>query len=124
MATVVVAEDDADLLASITCALTRAGHSVVACRNADHALSCTRDRRPDLVVTDVDMPPGISGLDMLVTLRADPALATVPVVVVTGGPVRPDVAAALGATLLLRKPVPPGALLAQIEAVLAGQHSS
>jgi DNA-binding response OmpR family regulator len=120
MATVVIAEDDADLLASFARVLTRAGHSVIACSNADCALTCIRDRRPDLVVTDVDMPPGMSGLDMLATVRADPVIAAVPVIVATGGRARADMAAALGATLLLHKPVSPRALVARVDALLAG----
>lgn len=124
MATVVIAEDDAAQLALLARVFVSAGHAVIVCPNADSALIHIRDRRPDLVVTDVDMPPGMSGLDMLVAIRADPAIATIPVIVVTGGRVQPDVAAALGATLLIHKPVSPDVLLAQAEAVLTGGHSA
>ncbi|MCW2641822.1 MAG: putative response regulator receiver domain protein [Dactylosporangium sp.] len=117
-------EDDADLLAAFTRVLTRAGHSVIACCDGDSALTQVRTQRPDLVLTDVDMPPGMSGLDMAATIRANPLATGSPVIVATGGRIRAEVAAAFGVTLLLRKPIPPSALVAHVEAVLASSQDT
>jgi CheY-like chemotaxis protein len=84
------------------------------------ALTRICDHRPDLVLTDVDMAPGMSGLDLLTAIRADPEIAAIPVIVATGGRLRPDTAAALGATLLLPKPVSPRVLVAHVNTILAG----
>ncbi|GII22563.1 response regulator [Planosporangium mesophilum] len=119
MATVVIAEDDAALRGLFTRVLTRAGHHVDACPDGGSALARVRDHRPELVLTDVDMPPGMSGLDLLAMIRATPDLAPIPVIVTTGGHLDSDTAAALGATLLLRKPVSPHDLTAHVDAILA-----
>jgi CheY-like chemotaxis protein len=120
VAVVVIAEDDADLLAVFTRVVSRVGHSVIACSDGDAALAQIRDRRPDLVLTDVDMPPGMSGLDVAAAIRADPLVSGTPVIVATGGGIGAEMAAAFGVTRLLRKPVSPSALVGHVEAVLAG----
>jgi CheY-like chemotaxis protein len=120
VAVVVIAEDDSDLLSVFARALTRVGHSVIPCGDGESALAQIRDRRPDLVLTDVDMPPGMSGLEMAAAMRMDPVVADTPVIVATGGRIGAETAAAFGATLLLCKPISPSALVDHVEAVLAG----
>ncbi|HET9552968.1 MAG TPA: response regulator [Anaeromyxobacteraceae bacterium] len=64
-------------------------------------------RKPsvDLLITDVFMPV-LSGLDLVERLRAEPALANLPVVVITsGGEKERSELAQLGVTLFLQKPV-------------------
>ena len=62
-----------------------------------------RELEPDLVVLDV-MMPGRSGLDVLAEMRSDPALAEIPVIVITAWDhVQPDVLAA-GADRFFLKP--------------------
>ncbi len=64
-------------------------------------------RRPpvDVVVTDVFMP-GLSGISLVERLRAEPALAHLPVVVITsGGDAERDRLKALGVSHFLRKPI-------------------
>ncbi|GII24780.1 response regulator [Planosporangium mesophilum] len=116
----VIADDDADLLAAFARTLARAGHDVTACPDADAALTQIRALGPDLVLTDIEMPPGMSGLEMVAAIRADPEIADIPIIVVTGGRIRAETAGTLGATLLLHKPLSPAGLIAHVEAVLAG----
>ena len=71
-------EDSCELLARI---LRRAGHDPTCYTSATEALAgLARDDIPDLIVLDVMMPE-MTGLDVLKALRADPRLASVPVVI-------------------------------------------
>jgi DNA-binding NarL/FixJ family response regulator len=76
---IVLAEDAVLLRAGLVSLLERFGHTVVAAvGDADALLAAAREHRPDLVVTDVRMPPGYTdeGLHAAVALRAsDPGVA-------------------------------------------------
>jgi uncharacterized protein (TIGR02266 family) len=64
-----------------------------------------RNPAVDVVVTDVFMPV-LSGITLVEKIRAEPALATMPVVVITSGGERErEQLASLGVSLFLRKPV-------------------
>ena len=62
--------------------LEQTGLDVVAVEDGQAALEQARARQPTLAVLDVSMP-GLSGIDVCRMLRADPATAAVPVVVVS-----------------------------------------
>ncbi|MDG6104926.1 response regulator transcription factor [Dactylosporangium aurantiacum] len=75
---VVIAEDGILIREGIAGLLRRFGHEVIAAvGTADDLVAAVRSARPDLVVTDVRMPPGFTdeGLQAAITLRAaDPLL--------------------------------------------------
>jgi len=81
------------------------------------ALDLARRRRPDLVILDV-MLPGTGGLAILEALRADPALAAIPVVVVTAWPQMEDEALEAGASRFFMKPFEPDAMKSAVEELL------
>lgn len=62
--------------------LARAGYDVRTAADGQDALARLAERRPDLVVTDVEMPV-LDGLGLTRAIRASPALASVPVLMVT-----------------------------------------
>ncbi|BAL90541.1 putative two-component system response regulator [Actinoplanes missouriensis 431] len=76
---VVIAEDGLIVREGVAGMLRRFGHDVVAAvGDADELVDAVGRHRPDVVVTDVRMPPGFSdeGLQAAITLRAaDPELA-------------------------------------------------
>ena len=82
------------------------------------ALDLARRRRPDLVILDV-MLPGTGGLAILEALRADPALASIPVVVVTAWPQMEEEALEAGASRFFMKPFEPDAMKDAVEELLA-----
>jgi len=73
-----------------------------------------------LVLVDVHLPGGLSGLDVMAEARGDPALAAVPFVVLTatGRQAHLDRARALGAAALVTKPFSPNKLYRQVCALV------
>jgi PAS domain S-box-containing protein len=82
VASVVVAEDNLDHQRVIAEVVRRLGHEPTVAADGRTGLAAVADKRPALVVADVDMP-GMDGLAMCRAIRADPALARIPVVLVT-----------------------------------------
>ena len=70
MAKILVAEDDRHISRVITLWLKRNGHQVVAAYDGASALEMIREERPDMLITDVNMP-GLDGLDLLEAARAE-----------------------------------------------------
>jgi PAS domain S-box-containing protein len=80
-ARIIVADDNADMRAYITRLLSQSWR-VEAVADGDAALAAARREQPDLVLTDV-MMPGLDGFGLLRELRADPALASTPVLMLS-----------------------------------------
>lgn len=115
---IVVAEDHDDIRYVLTRSLERAGHRVVAASDGAAALAAVKEHRPDLVVTDVDMPR-MTGLDLCRAIRADDDLRHIPVVVASGSLIPGDgLAEDAGASATLLKPFQPAQLLALIAQLL------
>ncbi len=115
---IVVAEDHEDIRFVVQRALERAGHRVVAAADGAAALEAVRRHRPDIVVTDVDMPH-MTGLELCRAFRADADLQHIPVVLASGSLHDDDErATAVGASATLAKPFLPAQLLACVAAVL------
>ena len=81
-ATVLVVEDEVDLLFTIALSLELNGYRVVKAASGEEAVDMVEKERPDAVVLDI-MMPGRDGLDVLRSLRADPATRDIPVVLLT-----------------------------------------
>src|SRR5688572_21895041 len=120
MALVVVAEDNIEHQRAIGYVVRRGGHDVVLTNDGVAGLAAVTEHRPDLVIADVDMP-GLDGLKMCRAIRTDPALADLPVVLISAYlmPNDPSVAAA-GATGIIRKPFSIDELSARVTEHLAG----
>jgi CheY-like chemotaxis protein len=117
---IVVAEDHEDIRFVLKRALERAGHEVVTAADGAEALEAIRRYRPEIVVTDVDMPH-MSGLDLCRAIRADADLRHIPVVLASGSLLPGDQRAAeVGASATLLKPFLPAQLLACVTALLPG----
>ena len=92
-ATVLVADDDADILRFVEINLRLEGFEVVTARDGPDALAKAAAVRPDLVLLDVQMP-GIDGYTICARIRADASLAAVRVIIVTANYGSADVQAA------------------------------
>jgi adenylate cyclase len=79
---VLVVEDDYDIRGLLRHRLARWPFEIAEAASGEAALEIARARRPALVVLDI-LLPGIDGWEVLRQLRSDPALADVPVVIVS-----------------------------------------
>lgn len=96
------------------------GYRVMAADDVDTAMKLAAETRPDLVLSDVNMPEG-SGFDLLQRFRSDPVLKDVPVVLISATmprDTRDDLVLAAGAARFVRRPIEPALLLQEIEACL------
>jgi CheY-like chemotaxis protein len=105
---VLIADDDADILALVKAVLERSGHEVVAVRDGAEALASVGARKPDLAVLDIAMPE-VDGLEVLRRLRADATTSDLPVVLLSARAQEADVKRgfAIGASAYLKKPFSP-----------------
>ena len=82
---VMIADDDPDIRALVSIAVTRAGLDLVAVtEDGDAAWEALLEHRPDLAVLDVSMP-GMTGLELCARARADDSLANTRIVLLTAG---------------------------------------
>jgi DNA-binding response OmpR family regulator len=119
MSTVLIADDDPDILALVTFKVKQAGYHLVTATDGAAALAAARATTPDLVVLDVSMPR-MSGLEVCRELRADAATAKVPVLLLTARAQEADIEAGfdVGADDYVVKPFSPRELVARIAAIL------
>jgi CheY-like chemotaxis protein len=102
---VFVVEDDEDIRADLTSILRLKGFDVVEAVNGKDALAQLRDGvEPCLMVLDLMMPV-MNGWELRAAMLADPQLAAIPVVVVSGkGRIAPDEEQTLAPAAVLVKP--------------------
>jgi two-component system alkaline phosphatase synthesis response regulator PhoP len=70
--TILIADDDEDILALVHRALLESGYEVLLARDGATALATARERKPALVLLDVAMP-GLDGYEVTSALKNDPA---------------------------------------------------
>jgi DNA-binding response OmpR family regulator len=118
--TVLVAEDDEDILLLVATRLERDGFEVVKARTGAEALELVRERRPDVAVLDIGMPPP-DGLEVVRRIRADGELGSMRLVLLTAKAQESDVRRGLeaGADAYVSKPFSPAELSTRVRALLA-----
>lgn len=109
---VVVIEDDPSSAELVGVHLTAAGLRPVPVRTGEEGLAAVRALRPAAVVLDIHLP-GMDGWDVLSAIKADPRIASTPVVVVSVLPERGR-GFALGASDYIVKPVSKEGLLGAV----------
>ena len=84
---------------------------VVSAPDGEKGLALLRDRRVDLVITDLSLP-GMNGFALVAAIRSDPALRGIPIVCLSGygGLAHEQRARAAGCDRILQKPCMPDAL--------------
>lgn len=91
--------------------------NIVTVSDGEQALAMIRERRPDLVLMDIVLP-GLDGLAVTQTLKADPRTARIPIIAVTGVLFSSQRVLDAGCDGYLLKPVTEIALLESIRRAL------
>lgn len=120
--TILVIDDDRNILAIIEMYLKKEGYEVVTCERGDTAIEAFRKAAPSLVVLDV-MLPGMDGWEVLAKLREESA---VPVIMLTAKGDTTDRIQGLdlGADDYMAKPFEAKELIARIKAVMRRSASA
>lgn len=118
-ATILVVEDERDILEMVTYNLRKEGYNVVDVNSGEAALKYVTAAPPDLLLLDL-MLPGLDGLEVCRSIKRNPQTEHVPIVMVTAKGDEADIVTGLelGADDYVTKPFSPKVLLARIKAVL------
>jgi DNA-binding response OmpR family regulator len=116
IATVLVIDDDEDIVESLKVLLQTSGYAAIAATSVREALDLL-DEHSDigLVISDIRMPD-VDGLDLVRVLRH--RFPTLPTILVSGMPLTDEDVIPREATLILSKPVSPAELEQAIATML------
>ena len=119
MGRVLVVDDEPDVLLLCRLNLQPRGHELLEASTGVRALELARERRPDVIVLDL-MLPGMTGYEVLETLKGDEQTSDIPVLVLTAKSLRADRERShgLGAAGFLTKPFLPSELCELVESLV------
>ena len=119
MHTVLVVDDETDILNLVSFNLQRQGLTVVTADNGIDAVRLAKEKNPDMIVLDL-MLPGKDGFSVFKELRADPRTSGIPVLMLTAkGELNDRIAGLeLGADDYVTKPFSPKELVLRVKALL------
>lgn len=128
---ILVIDDDVQLVESVTTLLESVGYEVLSAYRAEAGFDLAKEKRPDLILLDVMFagPPGPDGIEVSRRIRKDPELKDTPVVMLSGVKkvlelgydMTPD-EDFMPVQAFIDKPVKPEKLLTTIEEVLQSQE--
>ncbi|MBN1669106.1 MAG: response regulator transcription factor [Anaerolineales bacterium] len=116
MSTILIIEDEPELVKVLKDYLERSGFEVLSAYRGDSGLTTWEQRRPDLVLLDLNLP-GMDGLDVARAIRRQ---ADTPIIMLTARVEEMDqlVGLELGADDYITKPFSPRLVVAKVRAVL------
>ncbi len=116
---ILVVDDEPDITALVAYHLAKAGYRVSTAANGSDALRAATEQRPDVIVLDL-MLPGLSGLDVLQTLRKQDETREIGVIMLTARREEADRirGLSLGADDYLTKPFSPNELTLRVGAII------
>ncbi len=118
-ATVLVIDDERDVIELVRYNLEKNGFEVIAARDGKSGVAAAKASPPDIVLLDLMMPE-MDGLEVCRTLRAEPKTKRVPVIMLTAKAAEADrvVGLEMGADDYIVKPFSPREMVARVKAVL------
>jgi two-component system phosphate regulon response regulator PhoB len=121
---ILIVEDEENIRELLSYNLQREGYRVTGVEYGEAALAAVQSQPPDLIVLDL-MLPGMDGLTVCQKLKADPATALIPIVMVTARGEEADIVRGLelGADDYITKPFSPRVVSARVRAVLRRRGS-
>jgi len=123
--TLLVIEDEFDVVDLLRYNLNRAGFTVLIAKNGQEGLKTAKDRRPDAIVLDL-MLPKMSGQEVCKALKKDQDTAQIPIIMLTakGQPEERVAGLEIGADDYVTKPFSPRELILRIQGVLRRLRSA
>jgi DNA-binding response OmpR family regulator len=121
MGHILIVDDQQSVLLTLEALLRSENHTVTACTNALDAIAKLSQETFDLVISDVVMSAAGTGYALIRSLRSQPKLAQLPVILLTGKREKADVEEGIrsGANDYVVKPIDPTLLLAKIRNLLS-----
>ena len=89
MSLILIVEDNEKNLKLVRDVLQVKGYATLEAGTAEDGIKIARDRMPNLILMDIQLP-GMSGIEALKALRAEPATAAIPVVAITASVMQQD----------------------------------
>jgi two-component system, cell cycle response regulator len=120
LGTVLVVDDLAENLQLMTSLLEPLGYVVHSCFAAEEAFLLARQKRPDLIISDVHLARQ-GGYGLIRRVKSDPDLHLIPCALISSstlGPVSDEEARAAGAEMFILRPIEPEHLLAKIQSMI------
>jgi DNA-binding response OmpR family regulator len=119
MTTILVVEDEINVLDTLAYNLQQEGYKVLTAEDGEQALEVIRSKKLDLIVLDI-MLPRLDGLAVCRIVRKEPEIAHTPIIMLTARGTQSDKMIGLdsGADDYITKPFELGELLARVRAVL------
>ncbi len=116
---VLVVDDEIHIVQVVAIKLRNNGFDVITCENGAQALEIVSNAKPDVIVTDFQMPV-MTGLELVENLRKQPDTAEIPVIMLTarGFAIEDRQKEKLNISACLSKPFSPRELLQSVEEVL------
>ena len=116
MATILIIEDEPELVKVLRSYLEKAGFTILAAGRGDTGLATWEQRKPDLVILDLNLP-GMDGLDVAREIRRK---ASTPIIMLTARVEETDelIGLELGADDYIPKPFSPRVVVARVRALL------
>jgi DNA-binding response OmpR family regulator len=117
---ILVIDDNDDIRGLLSLVLQKEGYEVLEAAGGSEALIKINESKPDLILLDV-MMPGLSGLEVLATIREskEKKISEVPVIMITAKSTIDDIDAAieLGANSYIVKPFRPANLVEKVSEI-------
>jgi len=117
--TILVIDDEPELVKLLDYNLSKAGYLVISAKDGESGLAAARKHAPDAIILDI-MMPGVDGWEVCKRLRQDPATAALPLLMLTAKGEEGDrvLGLELGADDYVTKPFGVRELIARVKALL------
>ncbi len=122
---ILVVDDEAHILHVVSLKLRNAGYEVITAQNGEEGLEHATQQRPDLIITDYQMPI-MTGLEMCQRIKNQPATSQTPALMLTarGFSLDNEELATTNISDVLSKPFSPREVLGRVQEMIESKPSA
>jgi two-component system cell cycle response regulator DivK len=116
---ILIVEDNEDARFVFSAILNYDGYRIVEAENGSDAVACARERLPDLIITDIDMPV-MDGFTAARLIRGEAGTAGIPIIAITGSNFNVEQQAEADVLFdgCFGKPMQPSRVLAEVQRLI------